>query len=265
MKLPKNLCWNITCRCNEKCTFCYRTASVPELSVEENKKIIRKLADAGVKEITWTGGEALLYSGLVELMEYAKFCNLSNGLITNGKIVDEKIMDQLASLVSTLTISLDSCETNVNEKMGRGPQQFEQVKRIVNYMKQHHPRVRIKVNSMAGRYNKDTFEQLAKTLMSWNIDQWRIFRFVNLRGTALENGSDYWITESEFNAICNLAKKAAEISQTKPVLDFIGHDAIEENYMLICSNGAVLVTRDKKDIEIGNLVNENMEEIAARV
>ncbi len=65
--------WEVTYRCNEKCSHCYLDvlppgAKVPgELSTEEAKRVIDELAEMGVLTISFSGGEVFLRKDIFEL------------------------------------------------------------------------------------------------------------------------------------------------------------------------------------------------------
>jgi MoaA/NifB/PqqE/SkfB family radical SAM enzyme len=52
--------------------------------------LIDFLADWGVKQITFTGGEPLLYKDLVVLLKHANKQNITTGFSTNGTITNDK-------------------------------------------------------------------------------------------------------------------------------------------------------------------------------
>ena len=95
--LPERLLFEVTTRCNYRCPFCYCVwhefpeLSGAELDTESWKSIIDECTERGVKEITFTGGEATLRDDLWELMEYA--CNRLHAgditLFTNGSLMTE--------------------------------------------------------------------------------------------------------------------------------------------------------------------------------
>lgn len=85
--------WN----CNQKCVNCYAgeetKAKEKEISTEEWKKIIDKLKDARVPQLTFTGGEPTKRSDLVELVNYSGW--FVTRLNTNGRLLTKELCDSL--------------------------------------------------------------------------------------------------------------------------------------------------------------------------
>lgn len=85
--------WN----CNQKCIHCYcgnqEYGNSVELSTEEWKKIIDKLRDACIPQITFTGGEPTRRSDLVELVDYSKW--FVTRLNTNGQLLTKQLCSEL--------------------------------------------------------------------------------------------------------------------------------------------------------------------------
>ena len=88
MMLPSVLTVELTYRCNHKCLFCYcpwenePSLKEAELSTDEWKKIFDKVKQYGVKQITFSGGEAILRDDLIDLISYAHNAGFSVGLIS---------------------------------------------------------------------------------------------------------------------------------------------------------------------------------------
>lgn len=69
---PNSVCWNITSKCNDNCGFCYRELNCEELTFQKQQMIIDKVAKAGVRKITFAGGEPLLVPHIHDLLIYEK-------------------------------------------------------------------------------------------------------------------------------------------------------------------------------------------------
>ena len=83
-KMPNSVCWNITSRCNEKYKFCYRDRDSREVSFADKKKVIDRIAAAGIRKLTFAGGEPLLVENIRELILYAKSRGLMVSLTALG-------------------------------------------------------------------------------------------------------------------------------------------------------------------------------------
>ncbi len=114
--------WN----CNLKCRHCYAAgqpgAALPELTTNQWKQIINRLREAGVPQLTFTGGEPTLREDLAELIDHAKW--FVTRLNTNGVLLTPQLCAALrqASLDS-LQITLYSSDAAVhNALVGAGEQ-----------------------------------------------------------------------------------------------------------------------------------------------
>ncbi len=135
--LPKRLLFEVTTRCNYRCPFCYCVwhefpeLAGPELDTVAWKSIIDECAERGVKEITFTGGEATLRDDIWELMDYA--CNRLHGgdvaLFTNGSLMTEARINWCKERRIRLSTSLQGLRT-----YGRQTGTRRSYKRILMFM-----------------------------------------------------------------------------------------------------------------------------------
>ena len=121
------LCWNITAKCNMGCEYCHRFFNPTNLSKDENLKILDNIIKSNIKNITWTGGEALLIPYLPELMRIAHEHGIKNKLITNGILLTEEKLSEISKYVDIITLSIDSTNDEINNKLGRGKDHFERI------------------------------------------------------------------------------------------------------------------------------------------
>ena len=95
--LPSVAVLEMTYRCNHACRFCScpwfagMLKPGPEMEVDEWKRLIEAYASAGVTQFSFTGGEALLKEGCLELMDFASK-RAQAGLLSNGRAMTEDVL-----------------------------------------------------------------------------------------------------------------------------------------------------------------------------
>lgn len=115
----------ITNVCNMHCEYCsVREAhsNSKDLDTKTWKKIIKKLADFGVFQIGFTGGEPTLRKDIFELIKYTKKQGCVCNLTTNGWVLSEHFVKNLKKNgLTQCQISLDSFNGDVHDKLrGKG-------------------------------------------------------------------------------------------------------------------------------------------------
>ncbi|MCX4239412.1 radical SAM protein [Paraliomyxa miuraensis] len=107
-RAPRFVQLAITNRCNLACAFCYRdrranSAWTPESAFE----LLRDLAEAGVLEVAFGGGEPFAFPGMAELVcRLYEQTPLAVNLTTNGLLLTTEILRQIAGKIGQLRLSL---------------------------------------------------------------------------------------------------------------------------------------------------------------
>ena len=97
---------------------------------------------------------------------------------------DEK-MREIFNYLDSITFSIDSVDSNINENIGRGKNHWENIKRLLGYLQD--TELKVNINTVASKQNINGMEELGKTLERYKINGWRIFKFMPLRETAEVN------------------------------------------------------------------------------
>ena len=85
-------------RCNLRCVHCFQVErDVPELSTEQWKTVLKRLADAGVLFLTLTGGEPALRDDLLQLIRHARKLSFAIRLKSNGVLLNADLCDALSA------------------------------------------------------------------------------------------------------------------------------------------------------------------------
>ena len=108
-----------TLRCNLECAFCENPMpGIRELDDAEVRQMLRELCDAGMRKITFSGGEPLLVEGLFDWLDYVRSRGVFSNLITNGALVP-KYIDRLSGF-DLIVVSLHGLEERHDAIRGKG-------------------------------------------------------------------------------------------------------------------------------------------------
>ncbi|MFC1711287.1 radical SAM protein [Patescibacteria group bacterium] len=256
---PINVSWHITFECNYDCLFCFRPNFGGECSLDEAKKIIDKLAKAGLKKISWGGGEPLLWKGMYELIEYTHNLGISTMLITNGELLDKTKIKKLEKSLDWLNLPLDGSNEKMQSLMTRKKGHFKRVKNIINFIKKNKINISLKINTVASRINKDDIVNIAKFVKANKIERWKIFQFYPIRMMSIKNKVLYQMKDSDFLRLKE--EIMPSFKKTKQMVVFETNEDMERSYFAISSSGKVYVSHKGKDYIIGDLKKDSIEKI----
>lgn len=111
----------LTYTCQNDCRHCYvaRDKEMESLSVEDWKKVLRKLWESGIPHVCFTGGEPTLFPGLAELVAFAEELGIVTGLLTNGRgLSDVALVKSLEDAgLDHIQITLESHDKKIHEAM----------------------------------------------------------------------------------------------------------------------------------------------------
>lgn len=249
-----SICWNITSKCNENCKFCYRKISNDQL-LEDNIKIFNNINKVKINKITFAGGEPLLYDKLFDLIDYIKTKNpnIILSITTNGKILNQELIEKIIEKFDWITFSIDSTEDNINGKIGRGKNHLKQV---IYLLEKFNNKINIKINTVVNKYNLNNLQNIYNIISNYNITRWKLFRFYPNRKGKI-NKHLFEITNESSNEIqkwiINLNNDNKNIK-----IQYNDYDEIATSYFSIYPDGSV---ENKNNEIVGNLLNKPIQEI----
>lgn len=162
--------WELTYRCNEKCSHCYLDVFAPhvdvpgELTTQECLGIIDQLADLGVLNLTFSGGEILVRRDFFEIAEYAHSKKFLLRLFTNGIMITPAIADGIAALHPyAVEISVYGAAPETHDAITQLNHSWELTMRALRLLRERAVRTVMKTPLMRENWREfNRLEELAK-------------------------------------------------------------------------------------------------------
>ena len=263
-------------KCNQKCVFCYaggqKLSSSKELSTDEWKLIIDKLAKANIPMLTFTGGEPTLRNDIDELIAYSK--NFVTRLNTNGVKLTKELVDKLVKAeLDSIQITLYSSDENIHNELVGANNYKMTVQGIINAVEAG---LSISINTPLCKLNAN-YAKTLEFIHSLGISFVTISGII-CTGAAKENHNKYDLDKDELFEIVKNAKEfcdsnSMEIDFTSPGL--IRPELLESinmnvpicgaslSNMAITPNGTVVPCQSwlSQDGALGNILNDSFYKI----
>jgi len=123
---PMRMDLAVTYECNLKCDKCYIAQDIKEgvtpLPREDWIRVFRTLWKIGVYTVTFTGGEPLLRTDIVDLVSEAE--EFVTGLVTNGTLLEQYAVDLKNASLDYCQVTLESFKRETHEAMTLTPGSF---------------------------------------------------------------------------------------------------------------------------------------------
>lgn len=131
---------HVTQRCNLKCVGCYsdcdKRNTTPDPTIDQLSIIFDRLRSMGVTKINISGGEPMLRDDLVDVLKMVKLDHRFEAvnLLTNGTILNQTMIEQIAPYVTSISVSFDGASAD-DVAYIRGEQRFDDLVKFVQAVK----------------------------------------------------------------------------------------------------------------------------------
>lgn len=255
-KMLETASFHIVKPCNMGCKFCYATfqdmSVVKQLPFEDACKIIDKMADAGLKKITFAGGEPFLYKHIYDIISYSKQKGLTTSVITNGSFLTEENLIKLSHL-DWIGISIDSLNESTNRKIGRrsknNPNYFELVSRI----KKHG--FKLKINTVVNKFNEN--EDMSMFIKWANPMRWKIFDTLKVEGQNDKQFKEIKSSKGGFEKFIDRHNHPSMVPEN--------NEAMTGSYLLIDPQGRLFENSQGKHTYSPPLQNNSIDECLSQI
>jgi radical S-adenosyl methionine domain-containing protein 2 len=230
--------------------------------MEESKKCLTALREAGMRKLNFSGGEPFLQPR--ELGELCRFCkedlNLESvSIVSNGSKIQKWWLKKFGGYVDILAISCDSFVENTNMQIGRGKGlHLNSLQKVRDWCTEFE--IPFKLNSVINIHNVDEDMNAAVTRLApirWKVFQCLILDGENAGPDALRDAQELTITHEQFRAfeerhrdlMCLVTESNEKMKDSYLILD-------EELRFLNCTGGRKTPGRSIRDVSVERALQE---------
>lgn len=177
---PFLVVWDFTYCCNLRCKHCYASAGSPledELSTEEALDAVKKLADAGVSIIAFSGGEPLLRRDIFKILNACREYGVFTAIATNATLIDKEMAKKLKEAsIGFVQISLDGATAKTHDTFRGIPGVFEKtIAGIKNCIEQG---IFVEISTTGTKYNLHEIPQIVKLSDELGANWFMLYNFI---------------------------------------------------------------------------------------
>jgi len=189
--VPLVVSWNVTLRCNLKCSHCYinakETKQVDELSTDAAKMLIHQLTEVSRPLLILSGGEPLLRDDIYEIIKYGADRGLRMGMGSNGMLIDDEVARKLKDAgMWTVAISLDSSIPKRHDEFRGVKGCWKNAVNAIKALKKVD--IQVQVNCTVTRQNYDEVDDILALAEDLGVDNFHLFFLVPTgRGNDIED------------------------------------------------------------------------------
>ena len=244
------LFWECTLRCNMSCRHCgsdcAKDLKGTEMPLNDFLPVLDEIAahiDPTNVLVQTVGGEPLVRSNIVECGREIKRRGFQWGMVTNGHLLNEKMMDGLAEAgIDSMAVDIDGTRDqhnwlrNNDQSFYRAMRAIEQMQRIEN--------LEWDVITCVHSRNINSLDEIKQLLIDAGGKQWRCFTIIPMgRAAGLD---ELQLTDYQFRDLLNFIVKTrleGKIDLNYACEGFLGpYEGMVRDYFYTCEAGLTVAS-----------------------
>lgn len=242
-KAPLVTLWlNVTNACNLRCVHCHVSSGMPfknEMTTQEMVHIIDEASELGLKELVISGGEPLVRSDILDIVDYAAQHIDKVTVITNGTLITDEIAETLSKLDTEIQVSLDGARKETHESIrGRGTYQktIEGIRKLVK------AGARCRTAMTIMKRNMDEMYEIAELSKSMGVNVLH-FPVLQNKGRAKNIQSEDGLEEEDYVTIFKRLQKISTRANIYVTTEEAFHSKVEKVSKIdLCGAGSSIIS-----------------------
>ncbi len=203
MYKPKICSIELFRKCNLRCRMCHMWKA-EESGNGLNKATLERLAGelqdvlTGEKEVVFSGGEPLLFKGIVDLVRIYSERGFKVGIASNGTLIDKHKAKQLAEAgLKNIQLSFDSINKETHDFLRGVNGAHEKVLKAAGYLSSYNSRISVCAQTVISGKN---LNELIDTIEFIKHDKrFDFISFMSVTTPFFSSADDNWRNEDEFS------------------------------------------------------------------
>ena len=208
--IPLAVLLELTHRCPLQCPYCSNQVEMErtsnELTTDEWKRVLNELAEIGVLQVHFSGGEPTARKDIVELVRHASELDLYTNLITSAVLLNRDKLEALADAgLAHIQISFQGSEPSLADRVGgfrNGHAKKIEVARWARELE-----LPLTVNAVMHRQNLDQLESIIAMAVEMDADRIEVAN-VQYYGWALKNRAALMPTLDQLDRATDIVENA---------------------------------------------------------
>lgn len=206
IKVFETASFHIVKPCNMRCKFCYATFDdmnvMRQLRYYDACDIIEKLDIAGVKKITFDGGEPLIYKHIEAVIRYSKEIGMTTSIITNGSLLSDDLLRRFQGELDWIGVSIDSLREETNKQIGRIGMKEVDYRVLLTKIKDMG--FKLKINTVVNSFN--FYSDFNNFIDEFKPERWKVFQALRVKGQNDKQFDEIRVYDEEFEYFVNQHK-----------------------------------------------------------
>ena len=216
--IPLAVLAELTHRCPLQCPYCSNPVELDrggsELTTEEWKKVLTELAEIGVLQIHFSGGEPTARKDLVELVQHASDVGLYSNLITSAVLLTREKLAALADAgLCHVQISFQGNEPVVADRVAGLKNAHEKKIEVARWTRELD--LPLTVNAVMHRQNLHQLSDIIQMAVDLDADRLEVAN-VQYYGWALKNRAALMPTLDQIEETSRIVEEAAGEAERHP-------------------------------------------------
>lgn len=224
--IPLAVLLEITHRCPLQCPYCSNPVELDrsgkELITEEWKKVLSELAEIGVLQVHFSGGEPTARKDLVELVKHASDVGLYTNLITSAVLLTRERLSELADAgLCHVQISFQGIEEGLADRVAGYKGGHRKKLEVAKWTRELD--LPLTVNAVMHRQNLHQLPDIIQMSIDLDADRLEVAN-VQYYGWALKNRAALMPTVAQLEKCTRIVEEARERLKGTLAIDYVVPD-----------------------------------------